>query len=307
MERTKLIEKTDLNVADKLLIVDMVGVAEAFINSLMKIQKKSREDAEMIYEREAMYYKKALAGDYRLKSCTGISLYSAFLEIAIQGLSIQPGQKSEAYFEARGVKTTQRDQEGKPMDVWVNTAYLRITAYGELNMRIMSGQIIRMRNPQVIYEGDIFQPMTNQRGELIVDYKPAIPRKSKKIMGSYVCIELPGGSLDFKWLLEDDIDRLKKYSTPRGENAKPNALYVSENGGIDPGFLEAKTIKHAMRAYTKLRVGDSVAFDDEAEENEKHDSASPFPTNQEQQPAHGSNQSTQAEQPGIIITDNDPF
>ncbi len=190
---------------------------------------------------------------------------------------MQPGSKSECYLEARGAKAG-RDQNDN--DIYINLCYLRITAYGELNLRIMSGQIIRMKNPIVLYEGDHFQPMTNQRGELIIEYKPEIPRRSNKIYGCWVCIELPGGSLDFKWLLNEDVERLKKASTPkatqRNPNPQGNALYSSENGGIDPGFLEAKTIKHAMRSYTKLRVGENVAMDDEIEQEDPIETAQPY-------------------------------
>jgi len=133
-----------------------------------------------------------------------------------------------------------------------------------------------MKNPIVLYEGDVFQPLTNQRGELYVDYKPKMQDRSKKIWGCWVCIELPGNSLDFKWLLEDDIARLMKYSIPKfgNETGKANALYTADNGQIDPGFLEAKTIKHAMRAYTKLRVSDVASF--EGEELEEKVTPEPF-------------------------------
>jgi len=220
----------------------------------------------MVYEKESMYFKKALLGSDKLQKSTKISLYSAFIEIAIQGISIQPGQKSEAYLGSRGVNIGTRTEKN-----YIETAMLSITAYGELNMRISAGQIIRMKNPIVLYEGDHFQPLTNQRGELYVDYKPAIPRKSQRIYGAWVCIELPGNSLDFKWLLEDDIARLMKYS---GKQSSANALYTSENGQIDPGFLEAKTIKHAMRAYTKLRISDIASF--EGEEIEEKETPEPF-------------------------------
>lgn len=242
---------------DRKILIDQDSIKESFISSLMKMHKKTREDAEMTYEKESMYYKKALSEpNNRLVQCTGISLYSAFLDIAITGLSIQPGNKSEAYLEARGSKSG---------DNWINTARLVVTAYGELNMRIMAGQIIRMMNPVVLYTGDHFQPKTNDRGRLIVEYMPQIPRqKDARIFGAYVCIELPGGSLDFKWLLDDDIERLRKYSIPKGkEGSQANALYSANNGQIDPGFLEAKTIKHAMRAYTKLKVGESTSFEEE--------------------------------------------
>jgi len=67
-----------------------------------------------------------------------------------------------------------------------------------------------------------------------------------------------------------------KYSIPKygNENGKANALYTSDNGQIDPGFLEAKTIKHAMRAYTKLRVSDVASF--EGEELEGKETHEPF-------------------------------
>jgi len=259
MDRTKLIKGLNLNVSDKKQIVEMEKVFDSFITTLQKIHKKSEADAEMIYEREAMYFKKAIADNAKLQNCTTISLYSAFLEIAITGLSIQGGSKSEAYLESRGAK--------QPDGSYINAAYLRVTAYGELNMRIMSGQIVRMNNPQVIYDGDVFQPKTNEKGDLIVDYRPQIPRMvGAKIVGCYVCVVLPNDGRDFKWLLLEDIERLRKYSE-RGMGGKANALYNNDNGQIDVGFLEAKTIKHAMRAYTKLRVSDSISFDEDENQN----------------------------------------
>ena len=259
--------QTWLDNLNPLKIAEDAKVKEAFIQVVSKIHKKSLDEATMIYEKESMYFKKALAASEKLKNCTKISLYSAFTEIAIQGISIQPGQKSEAYLEARGVNVGSRQAPQ-----YIDTCMLRITAYGELNMRILSGQIIRMKNPIVLYEGDYFQPLTNQRGELYIDYKPNILNRSPKIYGAWVCIELPGNSLDFKWLLGDDIARLKGYS---GRQGSSNALYSSDNGQIDPGFLEAKTIKHAMRAYTKLRISEVAAFEDEPTDEEK-DHHEPF-------------------------------
>lgn len=259
---TKENEKVNFNLPAKELL-EQPKIKDSFISVLIKIHGKSEGDAEMIFEKELLYFKKALSENQRLSQCTGISLYSAFLEIATNNLSIQPGSKSEAYLESRGAKDG-RDDKGN--DKWIQVARFVITAYGELNMRIRAGQIIRMNNPQVIYEGDRFQPRTNEQGVLIVDYAPAIPRKTNHIIGCYVCIVLAKGQYDFKWLLEDDIQRLANYSIPRsGNNPQANALYSSNNGQIDPGFLEAKTIKHAMRAYSKLRVSDTVSFEGDEE------------------------------------------
>jgi len=258
--------QTWLDQLDSVKLVENEKVKDQFVETYAKIHKVPLEDGEVIYNKEAIYFKQAVGASDKLRSCTRISLYSAFLEIAIQGLSIQPGAKSQAYLEARGIKVG---------DGYINTCFLRITAYGELDLRIMSGQILRMLNPIVVYEGDQFQPRTNPQGEIYVEYSAAIPRKTKKIIGCWVRIVLPGNLSDFKWLLEDDIARLKKYSIPRyGDNRNANVLYASENGGIDPGFLEAKTIKHAMRAYTKLRVGDNVAFEEEDAEEQVADKTS---------------------------------
>jgi recombinational DNA repair protein RecT len=242
-------ERDDVKKQDTALLVpERDDVKKRFVALCMKIHGMTEEAAVVEYERETMYYKQSLRESDKLRQCTQISLYSAFLEIAVLGVTLQPGAKSEAYLESRS-----------------RTCYLRLSPYGELNLRIRSGQIIRMSNPQVIYEGDIFQPRTNERGDMTVDYRPAIPRKSKTIVGCYVCIVLPNDGRDFKWLLEDDIERLKGYSM-RQNNGSPASNYTKNNGQIDPGFLEAKTIKHAMRAYTKLRISDNVTVDDDDDE-----------------------------------------
>lgn len=232
-----------------------------FIGILTSIHRMPESEATAAYEREALYYKKAVNKEEKLRKCTNTNLFSVFLEIAINNLSIQPGGKADAFIEARNVNIGTRENT-----VWETVPSLNISAYGELKMRMRAGQIVRMNNPVVIYEGDRFQPRTNERGEMTIDYAPAIPRKTGTIIGCWVSMHLPGGFIDFKWLLQDDIDRLKRYSTPKfGDNPKPNALYTSNNGQIDTGFLEAKTIKHAMRTCPKLRTSDVVSFDGEEE------------------------------------------
>lgn len=264
LDLTGFSELNNLDAADKRDLVKQIPVAIQFITTLMKIHRMSQEEAETIFSKESLYYRKSFQTNDKLTKCTGISLYSAFLEIAVNNLSIQPGQKSEAYLESRSTKV----KITGAADSWVQTANFVITAYGELNLRIRSGQIIRMNNPIILYEGDYFQPKSNERGELTIEYFPAIPRKSKKIYGSYVCIVLPNNGIDFKWMLQDDIDRLKGYSLRQNGTSGANALYTSQDGGIDPGFLSTKTIKHAMAAYTKLRIGEFVSFEGEIEEVE---------------------------------------
>ena len=249
----------EFNALRKQDIAEDVYVKGRFVSILTSIHRMPETEAEAAYEREALYYKKAVNKEEKLRKCSNTNLFSVFLEIAINNLSIQPGGKADAFIEARNVNIGTRDNQ-----VWETVPSLNISAYGELKMRMRAGQIIRMNNPVVIYDGDRFQPRTNERGEMTIDYAPAIPRKSATIIGCWVAMHLPGGFIDFKWLLQDDIARLAKYSE-RGMGGTANALYKSNNGQIDTGFLEAKTIKHAMRTCPKLRTSDVVSFDGEEE------------------------------------------
>lgn len=291
----KKIEKEEWNLKAKDFI-KCQDVIESFENRVIALQGKSPEQAKSICNRELSYMAKAMFEYQKLGDCTAYSIFSVLLDIATTGLSIQPGSKSESYLEARSSKVG---------NDWINTARLVVTAYGELNMRIMSGQILRMKNPIVVYDCDVFQPRTNANGHLIVEYSPKIPRKDgAKIIGCYVEIVLPGGEYDYKWLLQDDIARLANYSKPKsGDNPQASALYSSNNGQIDPGFLEAKTIKHAMRAYTKLPVGDSVAFegDDDTPINE----AAPFEDQQSNTAPNAPNTPTPKAPETVVVNDDD--
>jgi len=262
-------EKADFTVADKTTLVDQKAIMNSFISTRMRMHHDSVEDAKATYEREARYFKRLVSASTKLKTATGLSLCSVFFEVAITGLSLQPGGKADAFIESRGTKTGEK-RDNK--DVYIEIASLSVSAYGELNMRIKAGQIIRMSNPIVLYEKDHFQPMTTGRGELTIDYKAEIPRTSNTIVGVWCAVYLPHNGIDFKWLLEADIKRLMEYSIPKYQGATANKLYTSNNGQIDTGFLEAKCIKHAMRAYTKLKVSDNIQFeksvdDIESEEN----------------------------------------
>lgn len=269
MEKPKV--KFDLPAIE---ITEQEAVRAGFIDTCMKMHGMKEIDAVGVFERELRYYKRAVSESEKLKQCTGISLVSAFLELSIQRLSLQPGQKADCYLEARSAKITVPEQRGdKTVNVekWVQVCRLVLSAYGELNLRIQSGQIIRMNNPIVIYEGDHFQPKTTDRGELTVEYWPAIPRQSNKIIGCWVSMILPHNGIDFKWLLLDDIQRLAEYSKPKTRatadyTPQANALYTANDGQIDPGFLEAKTIKHAFRSKTKLKVSDAIAFEDDQDD-----------------------------------------
>ena len=74
----------------------------------------------------------------------------------------------------------------------------------------------------------------------------------------------PDGSFDFFWMLIDDIERLKGYSSKKN-NGYANALYGKDAASIDTGFLEAKLIKHAFKTFPKLRLGQFSTLQKEEE------------------------------------------
>lgn len=214
-----------------------------------------------IYHKECFNFTKLLQENTSLQDCSKLSLYGCFLDIAVNGLSLE-SSRPLCYIIPRSVKTGQKNEKGK--DIYEKRATVSITAYGELVMRKRAGQINYADNPVIVYDGDIFEPELNSQGQKTIRYKAASPRKSTKIVGAFIRIVRNDGSIDYQWLMEGDIDRLKGYSkransywNNQGQfvEGSPNKLYESNNGQIDPGFLENKMIKHAFDAYPKVRTG----------------------------------------------------
>ena len=118
------------------------------------------------------------------------------------------------------------------------------------NWLCASGQVRYVDNPVVCYEGDTFSPGLVD-GVKTVTYQAACPRKSNKVIGGFIRIVRADGTVDWHWMMEGDIKRLEAYSyknnqrwnpQTRQKEGKANALYTSNEGGIDPGFLESKLI-----------------------------------------------------------------
>lgn len=150
---------------------------------------------------------------------------------------------------------------------WEKRANLQISPYGELIMRMRAGHIRHADRPVVVYDGDVFKIGTNEQGQKVIQYDAAIPRKSKTITACFIRIERIDGTVDFQHMLPDDWERLKAFSEKKN-NGKANALY-GKDGNIDPGFLEAKMIKHAFKTYPKIRIGDFTKLKSEETEEIK--------------------------------------
>lgn len=230
-----------------------------------------KEGGEQVYEREAIYFNQQLRDKSNLRECSGTSIFYAFIDLAVKGLTLATGAQALCYLIPRCVKIGTND---KGSDVWEKVCNLTISGYGELVLRKNAGQIRHSDNPIIVYEGDSFQ-YGEQNGQKVVNYMSAFPRKSNKIIACFMKITRGDGSIDYSVMTEQDWMRLKGYSDKqntyfdRKENkwvTRPNELY-DKDGQIDTGFLIAKCIKHAFKTYPKINIGKGSVMESDIIDN----------------------------------------
>ena len=205
---------------------------------------------EAAYERESIYFNKLLREKPELQNGTRFSLFTAFIDLAICGLSLEQGARALCYLIGRNVNIGTRERP-----VWEGRVVLTISAYGELVLRARAGQIRHADNPVLVYENDEFS-FSDRGGRKEVNYTCRLPHAGKRVVACYLRLTRADGSIDYSVMTEEDWVRLAGYSASQDKrNHRPNALYTSNNGSIDTGFLMAKCVKHAFRTYPKVRVG----------------------------------------------------
>ncbi|GAK37470.1 recombinase RecT [Bacteroides graminisolvens] len=259
----------DLNSLPATKIVENENVEKKFIQMYNAIW--GSQMGEQVYHKEVFNFQKLLRESPAVAECSKMSLYGCFLDMAVNGLSLDNTSHPHCYLIPRNVKTGHKDESGR--DVYEKRASVSVTGYGELMMRMRAGQIRYADNPVIVYEGDIFS-ISLDNGVKKITYSAAIPRKSNKVIGAFIRIVRCDGSEDYQWLLEGDIQRLAKFSAKNNSyykngqrvEGKANDLYYSQDGGIDPGFLENKMIKHAFDAYPKVRTGQYTIMQSQEEE-----------------------------------------
>lgn len=219
-----------------------------------------KEGGEAAYEREAMYFNNQIRDNERLRACTGMSVFFAFIDLAVRGLTLEPGSQSLCYLLPRNYCVGKNPQGGNVYEARCN---LTISGYGELVLRAKAGQILHADNPVVVYEGDEFA-FGEKEGRKYVNYCCRIPRSSNRIIACFLKITRPDGTVDYSVMTEADWKRLSDFSgkanrywdnTEKRYVENPNQLYTSCDGQIDIGFLKAKCIKHAFKSYPKIAIG----------------------------------------------------
>ena len=232
------IKVEELNALPATKIVENENVQTKFIQMYNAIW--GSQMGEQIYHKEVFNFQKVLRENPSVAECSKMSLFGCFLDMAVNGLSLDNTSHPHCYLIPRKVKTGQKDERG--FDRYEKRASVSVTGYGELTMRMRAGQIRYADNPVIVYEGDIFS-ISLDNGVKKITYSAAIPRKSSNVIGAFIRIVRCDGSEDYQWLLEGDIQRLAK-------------------------FLENKMIKHAFDAYPKVRTGKYTMMATEQEDEE---------------------------------------
>ena len=224
---------------------------------------------EAAYERESRNFNRILGEKEDLrKNCTRFSLFTAFLDVAISGLTLDPGARAQAYLLSRSIAVDSYvDQQGQKKSKYETQCLLTISGYGELLHRARVGQIRHADNPVIVYAEDEFE-YGERNGNKFVNYTCRLPHNSGNIVACFMKITRADGSVDYAVMLPEDWSRLAGFSARQNRQwdnknrqwveRGPNALYGKQQDGslrIDTGFLIAKCIKHAFKSYPKARVG----------------------------------------------------
>lgn len=239
----------EINQMKPLDIVEAPFVRDRFI----QIYDTLWGDGEAAYQRESIYFNKALRDNDggKLQRATPFSIFTAFVDLAVCGLSLEPGSRALAYLVGRNVNIGSREHP-----TWEGRCTLTISAYGELVMRARAGQIRHADNPVLVYDNDEFS-FKDQDGRKSVTYTCNLPHSGHHIVACYLRITRADGTIDYSVMYPEDWARLAGYSQKQNRG-RANELYgVDVNGqvNIDPGFLMAKCIKHAFKTYPKVRIG----------------------------------------------------
>ena len=213
---------------------------------------KNQAKAAAFYQAEQFHFLKLVNDNPKIAACTKLSLYGVFMDVAVNGLSVDPSMK-HLYVVPYNVNVGTK-QEPK----WEARASLQISGQGELLLRTLQGQIKYADNPVLVYEGDEFK-FGSRDGKVILDHVASIPRKSNNIIASYLKITRHDDTIDYKVLTAEDIASFRKFSKDPNSKAWTDGM---------PGMVQAKTIKHAFKNYPKVRVGEFSKMESETIDTE---------------------------------------
>ena len=196
-------------------IADLAPVRDRYIQNYNACHKEKVGD--LMYHRNVIHFKQAIAASEQLAKCDPFSLYACFATAAVNGYSMDPAD-NEVYLIARGGKACLDRQAG---------------AYVKRLMR--TGQVYYFDQAKLVYQGDTFQV---ENGRVL---KHVETFTSDIIVAGYVRVVIGENGEDRFF-----IYRKSDFESWRKKSPQANGPLWTGNGGQpDPNFLRTKIVKHA--------------------------------------------------------------
>lgn len=229
----------ELTVVQKnyMAVASQTGFA-AFIK-LFELSGNEPEQAKALAEKEAYHLAQMMSDNEDLANMPIGALIMEIRKIPLQGVTLDPTLKL-AYL------LIQDKGKGK--------VSLEITGRGKA-VQAMAQNIIKSVNAEVIFEGD---EIISHNGLLKI-----VPKMNStaKVCGGILTITWNDERVTQDVFRQSHIDSWKARSAKRFKGTA-NMNYSSFNGGMEPGFLQSKMLKHKLDriginpfpgAYRKLR------------------------------------------------------
>jgi recombinational DNA repair protein RecT len=191
---------------------------------------------ELMYHRNVIHFKQAIAGSNQLSNADPFSLYACFATAAVNGYSLDPND-NEVYLIARSGKACLDRQAG---------AYIK--------RLIRTGQIQYAEQAKLVYKGDVFQVENSRVVTHVENFQ------TDEIVAGYIkmIVDEKGSDRFFIYRRSDWESWRKKSPNPRTieKRNRNGETYLSESlwdNGIlngnqpEPNFLRTKIVKHAAR------------------------------------------------------------
>jgi recombinational DNA repair protein RecT len=189
---------------------------------LFELSGNPPDIAKALAEKEAYHLAQMIADNEDLAKIPTGALVMEIRKIPLQGVSLDPTLKL-AYL------LIQDKQKGK--------VSLEITGRGKA-VQAIAQNIIKSINAEPIFEGD---ELTSHNGLLQI-----IPKMSatSKVIGGLLTIIWTDGRSTQDVYRQSHIDSWRNRSAKRFKTANTN--YTSFNGGMEPGFIQSKMLKHKL-------------------------------------------------------------
>lgn len=198
-------------------IAELDFVKDRYVNNYNACHKE--KIGELMYHRQVVHFKQAIANSDQLKKCDQFSLYACFATAAVNGYSLDPAD-DEVYLIPRGGK-----------------AYLQRQAGAHVKRLMRTGQIIYADQSKIVYQGDDFEVMNGRVLKHVEKFQ------SETMISGYIrfLVDDKGNDRFFIYRKSDWENWKKKSPLANGDNWSGN------NGQPIPAFLRTKIVLHACK------------------------------------------------------------